>query len=388
MRKTLLVVCALGVSYALVELASFLVLAQLHRTDPNAFAASVTRYYSKLNDKDLQRFLAGSYHPVLGWDNQPGISKTEKNCLGEEWTISYDADGARSMPESFATTLIAAYGDSYIRGGEVDDDQAWTYQLSKSIGMGARNYGVGAFGTYQALLKAKSHLSQGNVYPVTILGVNEENIRRVLNVFRPFLSQRGQMKFAFMPGLYCENGICSAIANPLRPDVQTIEEVRKLARDARQWDYWARQKPVFEYPWSVNMIKLARLALGRGRANEREPLWLDPDGIAAMRLIISEFRDVVTDAGSLPVVLFFPQRPKAGVVPSYSRFKQQMAHEFSDLLILDVADSEFDPRRFKLKPTACHPSEYGHSVIAETVRKGLSDLIAASYASAGAESPR
>jgi hypothetical protein len=375
MRKSLLIFCVLAACYGVVELTSFLVLARLHGTEPNAFAASETRFYAKLDDDDLRAFLAGPYHPVLGWDNTPGLKKTEKNCLGEEWTISYDADGARSMPGTFPNTVIAAYGDSYIRGGEVNDDQTWTYQFSKSTGMGAKNYGVGAFGTYQAMLKAKLHISQGNVYPVTILGVNEENIRRVLNVFRPFLSQRGTMKFSFMPGLYCEHGNCSAIANPLRPDVQTVEDVKKLAREARQWDYWARQKPIFEYPWSLNLFKLARLALGRGRANEREPLWHEPNGIAAMHWVISEFRTVVKEAGSLPVVLFFPQRPQPGIVPSYTHFKQQIAAEFPDLLILDVADNEFDARRFKLKPTACHPSEYGHSIIADTVRKGLSDML-------------
>lgn len=380
MRKAVFLICGAGVLYAIVELASFLILSHFHKTDVNAFAASVTKYYSRLDDDDLREFLAGPYDPVLGWDNQPSSSKTQKNCLGQEWTISYDADGARAMPESFDRTLLAAYGDSYIRGGDINDDQAWTYQLARQIGMGAKNFGVGAYGTYQALLKAKSHLSQGKVYPVTVLGVNEENIRRVRNLFRPFLSQRGQMKFAFKPGLYCEDGQCRAIANPLRPDVHTVKEVMQIAEHARQWDYWALRKPSYEFPWSWNLIRLVQLAQNRGRANDKEPLWGERDGKAAMLWILAEFRSAVTKAGSIPVVLFFPQRPKNGVAPSYTQFKQEAMAQFPDLMILDVADMEFDARRFKLKPHACHPSEYGHSIIAETVRRGLSEVIAANRA--------
>ena len=372
MRKALLVACGICLLYAVVELASLAVLTYLHHTDTNAFAASVDRYYAKLDDGQLRDFLAGPYHPVLGWDVEPGISKTEKNCLGREWSISYDADGARSAPETFEPTLLAAYGDSYIRGGEIDDDQVWTYQLSRSTGKGTKNFAVGAYGTYQALLKVKLHISEGRVYPITVLGVNEENIRRVLNLFRPFLSQRGQLRFAFKPGLFCEDGACRALPNPLPADVRSIAEVKKIATATRRWDYWARTKPTLEYPWSVNFFRLARLALGRGRANEREPLWHDPVGIAAMRFVIEDFRDSVRKAGSLPVVLFFPQRPKAGVAPSYSSFRREIERDFPDLVVLDVADMDFDARRFKLKPTACHPSEYGHSIMAETVRRGLS----------------
>jgi len=87
--------------------------------------------------------------------------------------------------------------------------------------------------------------------------------------------------------------------------------------------------------------------------------------------------------------LFFPKSPKAGTTPSYSVFIQQILKKYPDLIVLDVMDHDFDPKRFKLKSSGdCYPSEYGHSVIADTVRKGLQDVLEAKAAEIDASAVR
>ena len=371
MKRALTYLAALLGVYVAVELASFAVLAGVSLLHPGGFAPSIDEILTGLEQEDLTEYLASDYHPLLGWDNKPGSTSTEKNCMGEPWTESFDADGARSSPLDFDSTLIASYGDSYVKGGEVNDDQTWQSQLSVDIGQGVKNYAVGAYCTYQALLKARMHIAEGRTYPVTVLGINEQNIKRVVNLFRPFLYRTVSARLSFKPGLGCSGHQCVAVANLLSPDIRSIDEVRAIALQAQKRDYWARYRPVFEFPWSLNLLKLVRVVFDHFTEQEREPLWHKPEGIAAMHLIVAEFRQTVLDAGSLPVLLFIPHSAKEGSQPSYLEFKQAVAREYPDLLVLDVSETQFDRKKFRLKPANCHPSEYGHSVIAKTVRDGL-----------------
>jgi hypothetical protein len=389
MKKALRIAVGVFAFYCVAELLSFLVLFLAQKAEPSAFIPPVERgYLADLNDNDLRDYLNGEYDPLLGWHHKPGSSETSKNCLGESWTESFDADGGRSTPEEFNSTLISSYGDSYVKGGDINNDQTWQYQLSKLIGMGVKNYAVGAYDPYQALLKIKRHIAEGNIYPITILGVNEQNIARVLNLYRPFMYRSARAKFSFKPGFYCERDHCEAIGNLLRPDFRTMQQVRDIAHEARQWDYWARNKPAFEYPWSFNLLKLVRLAFGSWTKSEAEPLWNSPEGASAMYHVVADFRESVEKAGSLPVVLFIPTKPKKDVPSSYRNFKAQIAQDFPDLVVLDVADSEFDVKKFKLKPSgACHPSEYGHGIIAKTVYDGLQDVLTEAIAE-GVAAPR
>lgn len=371
MKRFFMFLAALIGVYAAVELASLAALAGVNFLHPGGFAPSIDEVLAGLGQDDLTEYLAGDYHPLLGWDNKPGTAATDKNCMGEPWTESFGADGARSSPLDFDSTLIASYGDSYVKGGEVNDDQTWQFQLSRDIDQGVKNYAVGAYCTYQALLKARMHIAEGRIYPVTVLGINEQNIKRVVNLFRPFLYRTVSARLSFKPGIGCSGDECVATANLLRPDIRSIDEVRSIALEAQKSDYWARYRPVFEFPWSLNLFKLVRVVFDHFTEQEREPLWHRPEGIAAMHLIVTEFRQTVLDAGSLPVLLFIPHSAKEGSQPSYHEFKQAVARRYPDLLVLDVAETTFDRKRFRLKPANCHPSEYGHSVIAKTVRDGL-----------------
>ena len=374
--KRIVVACVcLIFAYPAIEMVSFFALTAIEIIRPRTFSATVDEIFARLDQSDLDAYFKGEYDPLLGWDNKPGTSFTEKNCLGEMWTESFGADGARDTPRQFDTTLIATYGDSYLKGGEVDNDQTWQYQLAQSLGQNVKNYAVGAYGSYQAVLKLKRHVAQGRVYPITLLGIHEQNVKRVVNLYRPFLYRRVSEKLAFKPGLGCKGDKCVPIGNLLQPDVNTIEAARRAALQARRWDYWARTRPAYEFPWSLNVFKLVRLVVEELTKTDHEPLWHAPEGMAAMDEVISEFRDVVIKAGSKPVVLFIPNSAKSGSHPSYLAYKQGISARYPDLVVLDLSEAKFDVRRFRLKPANCHPSEYGHGVIARTVGTGLSGLL-------------
>ena len=377
MRKITFVVASVAIAYVGAELLSFAVLFAVDKVKPSAIVPVIDDgYFADLEDGDLLSYFDGGYDPVLGWRHEPGSESTTRNCLGEFWTESFDAEGAREVPEEFDVYSISSYGDSYVKGGDVNNDETWQFQLAKRIGKGVKNYAVGAYDPYQALLRIKLHIEQGNIYPVTVLGINEQNVSRVVNLYRPFIYRAARSKLSFKPGLSCTGDECLPVDNLLGNDVRTIQAVQQAALKARELDYWARTKPELAYPWSYNAFKLLQLGLVTLASREPEPLWLAPEGIAAMSYVVSDFREAVRSAGSVPVVLFIPTKPVEDVPPSYRFFRDRIRSEYPDLLVIDVAEADFDTKRFKLTPDgACHPSKYGHSVIADALEPSLRSII-------------
>jgi len=94
------------------------------------------------------------FDPDLGWDNIPMIGGRYFTCRGDPWQFSFDQYTSRKTPSvSPDDALISLYGGSYTLGAEVNDDQTWQYYLEQTSGEKVMNYGVGGFGTDQAIFK-------------------------------------------------------------------------------------------------------------------------------------------------------------------------------------------------------------------------------------------
>lgn len=75
------------------------------------------------------------------------------------WTQSrYVPFGERRMvnhPEKHCR--IATYGNSFTQCHQVSDGETWQEQLAAHFGEPVRNYGIGGYGAYQALLRMRTH---------------------------------------------------------------------------------------------------------------------------------------------------------------------------------------------------------------------------------------
>lgn len=100
----------------------------------------------------------------LGWTSNP----THPNVSD---------DGAREAEGQRPGTRVYAYGNSFVFGAEVGNDQAFTYLLSQTIGTGVRNFGVGGYGPDQAILRLERHLKEGQRPEWVILGMASEKSR-------------------------------------------------------------------------------------------------------------------------------------------------------------------------------------------------------------------
>ena len=80
---------------------------------------------------------------VLGW---PSPLTTIENL---------DSSGARVSPAFPApgSECVSLYGDSFTFGSEVNDEQAWGNVLARNLGCRVANFGVGGYGTDQAVMR-------------------------------------------------------------------------------------------------------------------------------------------------------------------------------------------------------------------------------------------
>ena len=151
-----------------------------HYDDYNVLRAGVTL-------QELQSFRGRSYDEVTGWlpaQNSHGDVLSEAGD-GFRWTYAIDSKRARLNPYKADRIKISVYGDSFTFCDQVNDDQTWPYYLSKLTNTRVENWGVGAYGTDQALLRLKQNLPKYRTN-IVVLGVFSENINRLMNAYRPF----------------------------------------------------------------------------------------------------------------------------------------------------------------------------------------------------------
>ncbi len=372
---------------ALFELSSLAALHVARALRPEHFVHGfVDMYFDGLTEEDRTSHLEGGWHPVLGWDNPPGVQYDWKNTVDQPYRVSYDARGARADDLPPKAELIATYGDSFTWCDEVSDHETWQVDLEERLGGEVRNYGVGAYGTGQAVLKVKEHLGRGEVAPITVLGILEENVNRVVNSYRPFYNQHTGVKLGFKP--WFRRGPDGRIA--MSPSVYddrdlSLDELRRRAHELASDEYWmaANEKLEIRFPYTVQLVRTVvflgsnkiRAMAGLPFGPEEADLWSEPDGLDVMHHLVDEFVASTTEAGSAPVVLLLPTGStlREGTAPAYADFATQLASRHPDLVVVDVLAHDFDRSRFQVKPFVGHASPYGNRVISGILEAELRD---------------
>lgn len=125
---------------------------------------------------DYRAYLA-KRDPVLGWPSPSEFGGRR-----------FDASGARPSPAfpEPGRACVSLYGDSMTYGSEVDDEHAWGNVLARQLGCRVANYGVGGYGTDQALLRFRQNAD--DEAGIVVLGHLSVNAQRNVNQFRGLLS--------------------------------------------------------------------------------------------------------------------------------------------------------------------------------------------------------
>jgi len=96
------------------------------------------------------------FDPTLGYRLR---SSRVRDGVDDSWTLStYQSFGERRMVNYAGRRCrISTYGDSFTQCHQVSDGETWQEYLAAHFGEPVRNFGIGGYGVYQALLRMRTH---------------------------------------------------------------------------------------------------------------------------------------------------------------------------------------------------------------------------------------
>jgi hypothetical protein len=141
----------------------------------------------------------------------------------------YDASGAfrtPAFPDPKQPSCLSIYGDSFARSNS-EPSEAWSNLLAVNLRCRVANYGVGGYGSDQALVRFRKN--EDDESPVVMLTHLPENITRNLTRNRDLLTY--VRWFAYKPRFVLENGTLEHI--PI-PSLSREEHLRFIGEESPQ----------------------------------------------------------------------------------------------------------------------------------------------------------
>ncbi|MGV1014018.1 MAG: hypothetical protein ACOYB4_03515, partial [Methyloceanibacter sp.] len=189
-RNTLMFGITLLLVFAVIELAAYFTARELSQKGAIYNPSLITQDYAAyLAKRDLD----------LGWGPPPdSVTSTRNDPL---------------FPAS-APPCVSLFGDSFTWASEVADKDAWASVLGGKLKCRVANYGVGGYGSDQALLRFLSVVPES---PIVFLNHLSENILRNTNQYRNLLYPGHE--FALKPRFINRDGILELVRTPdISPD--------------------------------------------------------------------------------------------------------------------------------------------------------------------------
>jgi hypothetical protein len=238
-------VLLLAIPLAGLELCSFV----LVKLRPNFFDQREA-FLSHLRSEDFERFKQQAASNTLGWDNPAGQTRRQRNCIGMEITYTWDQDRLRvhdTTPVRDAVILVS--GDSFTHGDEVADSESFPASLQRILQVPVANFGVGGYGPDQALLKLEALIDRFPRARVMVLAIMYENVRRIVNSYRPVYSGGTGLKFGLKP--YVLDGeFHELIGDDPFSDFPSMLAAANVGFDT---DFWRRARA--QFPYSAALIE-------------------------------------------------------------------------------------------------------------------------------------
>lgn len=385
-RRTLLILLAAIVSISLIEAVSYVGGELLDR-----FSASVemTRKSEIYRDQreDIRAKLDTKtndlFDPDLGWIGRPDYRDElySNNSIGLRGKREYPA----SPPDG--VLRITAFGDSFVYGNEVGDDEVWTHQLEQLLpNAEVLNFGVGGYGTDQALLRYRK-IGKHYTRDVVFIGFAPVDLRRNVNVYRRFISTHlhAHFKPRFQLG---DDGELERVPMPVaaledyqryydRPEL--IIESGALDDSYRPWVY---ENPLYDHSAAVRLLSQVAELISR-RVLEGRRLFRDgqfdsqSEAFKITQKILEDFHAEVVADGATSLILMFPEYEAiSGDSAERSKFYQPLmdALRGKGLQVLDLADAFVAPaKREDHFMSGGHYSAHANSLIARHLADYLSE---------------
>lgn len=264
---------------------------------------------------DIQGYLANkdsSYvlpDSLLGWTYRP-------NSVWQDLTFTINNDGLRAKREysrqpPIDTLRIALFGDSFVAGDEVSDEEVWGYKLRDALGQaGIRtevlNFGVGAYGMGQAFLRWQ-HEGKNFDPDIVIFGLQPENLLRNVNVFRQLLHGSGppfsKPRFALV------DSELVLLNWPAIPPEQLGTVFADFANHAlAPWEYHYRSRHLTTSWWSSSKLASLVYEISEEHQDDPEVYSAGSEGGSLGLAIVDAFAADVAAQDAVFLILHLPTR--------------------------------------------------------------------------------
>lgn len=208
--------------------------------------------FPNFKKKKFNNFLKNSFDKKLGWIRKSNF--TGYDTLGEKKIkFKIHKKGYRDTKYN-RKPLIVSFGGSYVFCRQVEDKYSWQEQLSKKNKFNVLNYGVGNYGTDQALLYYKSKKFKKST-KLAILGIVPEHISRVQSEWKHF-SEFGNIH-GFKPKFYLKEKKLYLKKNKLNKSTK-IRDLYKIIKSLQKTDRFYKDrflKSLFSFPYLFNFIR-------------------------------------------------------------------------------------------------------------------------------------
>lgn len=330
MKSRVFWILLMAISWGVVEALSYFGLSRLadgvlvrpHTYNP---ADTLSDYHRQI----LNRLMVETpeymvFDAELGWAIRPDGRK-DLNQRGRDRTFSYvansqglraDTDFDLEPPRN--GVRVAAFGDSFTHGDDVDNAEAWPAVLDRNdSGLEVLNFGVSGFGLGQAYLRYQ-RLGRTFEPDIVLIGFMSENIYRNVNVWRGFYMPDGHFPLT-KPRYRVEEGKLTLLPNPMRAMVdyqRLLDHPTDTLHDLGRYDaiYPLRYRAgPFDFSPTVRLSKLVGEKLrdrfmGDGII-ERGIYNTESEAFAVTTALFDAFREAAIADGAQPIILVFPTHP-------------------------------------------------------------------------------
>lgn len=334
---------------------------------------------------EVKEWAAVVYDENLGWTFKPNSERQGGIFTVNGAGIRARREFAQVPPED--TLRIAIFGDSFTAGEDVNDDESWGQQLEillteAGIQTEVLNFGVSGYGMDQAYLRWQ-HLGLSFAPDIVVFGLQPENLKRNLNVFRQLLdNSRYALPFSKPRFIHVEGEMTLVNFPPIPPEQlpEVFEDFGQHPLAQHEFHYLSRNAA--SRWWTSSRLVSWIYAMLQREADNSGYYAAETEGGQLGKAIVDAFASSVIQHNAQFIVLHLPLQshlrryhsdfpPPA---PPYSHLLDHSRAAYHYIAMEEQLDSSFVDDSFWTGGK--HYGTVIHSVVARTLAQELVDCLA------------
>jgi hypothetical protein len=255
------------------------------------------------------------YGQRLAFPDPQRFTATPEEAARVQWLFDADVGwrpryatpfGERPRSRHVGRPLVAAFGDSFTHGDEVEDHETWSEALAERLGGDVFNFGVGGFGLDQTLLRFEREAAKRPT-EIAIFAFISLDLDRCFGTYFKFQQPAGYP--ITKPRFVVEHDALVLVPNPfthaeaLAERVQDPAFIAELGRHDRWYNPYGL--PALTRPYLVRLAdpRIWRAALASRTVPDS---WNEPDAVRLAELILLRFHTRSLALGIRPVIVHLP----------------------------------------------------------------------------------